>query len=168
MNTNTQEFDWERLPFYTALEILWHLTPRDIENITQMIPCLHETYEYINGSNAFKFILYPNDDRQKLIKCKRLRCVQINLQNLTHIQAVERLLFISEKRGLNQLHMADDLHIAKRFTRTIFMNNLNYLTTLAITSRPKNGIMHNIGSILQRCPNLKQLYYAYGNLGLYP
>lgn len=60
--------------------------------------------------------------------------------------------------------MADDLHIAKRFTRTIFMDNLKYLTTLAITSKPKNGIMHNICSILQRSPNLERLYYAYGNL----
>lgn len=164
MNTNTQKFDWERLPFYTILEILWHLTPRDIESITQVIPYMHRTYEYINESNAFKFILYPNDDRQKLIKCKKLRFIQTNLQNLTHIQAIERLLFISEKKGLNQLHMADDLHIARRFTRTIFINKLKYLTTLAITSKPRNGIMHNICSILQKSPNLKRLYYAYGNL----
>lgn len=164
MEVTSRTFNWEKIPFFTLLQILWHLEPNDIRNLIKAVPCIESDYEYINSSPAFKFIFNSGDGLLALIKSTKLRTIFINLQTIPRMQANEYLIFISEKKRINQLQIIDDLFMAKHLTVALLDKNFEYLTKLTITSRYQNNMRHCITPILQRCPNIRTLHYAYGNL----
>lgn len=160
-----KSFDWDEIPFYTLLNILWHLTPREIENFVTAFPTVYREYKRIEACAAQKFIFNSTIDNVNLLKThKKLRRILLCLRYISKTQACGIFNLLCEHPNIHELKVRDNIRMAESTANVLLCPRFQYLTVLTIESEREFAIFHNIGNIIRKCPNLKELTYTFGHI----
>lgn len=164
-NTQSKSFEWESLPFFTLLQILRHLSYIDVFHVTQAIQHVHNQYTIINRTPAFKFIFDSEVDLPEILVTHRhIKQIYLNLRATNENNGAILILLAGLQDTIHKLFIKDRLLTTKYITNALLNRNFNQLTELVIESHPEYANDHNISIILNKCPNLQELTYAYGHL----
>lgn len=165
MERTKTTFDWTRIPFFTLLEILWHLTPCDIKNLREAYPCVEDEYTQLNEWIGHKFVFDSRvDEIDILFRYRKIRKLFINLRPISRQNHPETLIPITLQSRLNDLKILDNNHLMKSFAKEVLQIKFKHLTIITIEALPEFSMIHNITPLINCCENLQELSYCYGNL----
>lgn len=156
-------FDWDEIPFYTLLNIFWHLSPRDIENFITAFPTVLREYKRIEACAAQKFIFNSTRDDVNLLRThKKLRRILLCLRYISKTKACGIFNLLCDHPNIQELKIHDSIRRIESTTNVLLCPKFEYLTILTIESQSDFAPFHNIKNIIWRCPNLKELTYSFG------
>lgn len=158
-------FDWNRIPLFTLLEILQHLSEEDIDNFITAFPAAGEVYSRIQACPNQRFIFNSDkDDLQILRTHKKLRKIFICLRCINFFELPHVLQNLAQQRYINELRILDSFQLTRQIARMCFSETYEYLTVLTVETGIQFAQQHNIKILVEKCPNLKELTYSFGNL----
>lgn len=157
---------WEKVPFYTAQDILQQLSYTDILKATNAIPRLQTVYEQINNCVDTKFIFDGNkDDIMSLKNCSKLREVYIDLSKREEEEGILFMSLLKFATNMKILYIKDDLLLTKTsLLEEKLTNDFSSLEKLLVVSKWYHECDHNMSPLLSRCTALQEFNYKFGNL----
>lgn len=161
-----EQFDWSRIPFYTAQKVLQNLSYSDVENLISAIPRLQPVFEETNTCPKSKFIFDGNEDELETLNISpNIEQIYINLRKITIEDCFKFIRLLNSRPKLRILFIKDDFYLAKNDNlKKQLTVNFTYLTHLSIESDARSKYNHTISNLLKKCTNLQELSYKYGNL----
>lgn len=155
------------LPFFTLLDIIRKLEPNDIIKVIKASDYLRATYQHINDSSTYKFVLDTRIDKNfnVAMSTRKIKHIFIDVNDIdTKNRASIILSLINMQPKIETLTLIDQACTPYRSIPFILKHKFEFLTKIAVHGSHSNREIHSISTLLSAAENVKELIYSNGNL----